>query len=269
MLEQLVLGAIQGITEWLPVSSKAFIILARVNIFGSTESLGELIREALFLHIGTFFSALVYFWKDVVAVFKKIIDKPQTIFDKKGSLAAFLFLTTLISGTLGFLLLTIADTVTAEAVESTGKAVTFLIGILLVGTGILQLSAKNVGTRTEKDIARKDGIILGLVQALAALPGFSRSGLTVSALLLRKFNKVEALRLSFLMSLPIIFVGNILLNFSEIIHINLEHFVGLATAFVIGLATIKGLLLFAQKVNFGYFVIGFGVLTILLAIITL
>jgi len=66
MFEQFVLGIIQGLTEWLPISSKAFIILAKVNLFGSTESLDELIRETLLLHVGTFFSALIYFRKDII-----------------------------------------------------------------------------------------------------------------------------------------------------------------------------------------------------------
>lgn len=267
MFEQIILGIIQGATEWLPVSSKAFLILTMVNVFGSKETLGVLIREALLLHVGTFFSAVVYFWKDIETVVRKIITKPKVVLDKKGSLPGFLLVTTLMSGGLGFILLSLADNLTAASVESTGRAITFLTGILLMGTGILQLNAKNVGTRTEKDIERKDGIVLGLVQAMAALPGFSRSGLTVSALLLRNINKVEALRLSFLMSLPIIFLGNIVLNFSELTNITIEHIVGIATSFVVGLLTIKGLLLFAQKANFGYFVIGFGTLTLLAAFI--
>lgn len=268
MFEQFILGIIQGITEWLPVSSKAFIILAKVNVFGSTENLDELIREALLLHIGTFFAAFVYFWKDIQKVIQQIIKSPQILIDRKGSLPQFLLITTIISGGLGFILLSLADNITAASVESTGKAITFLTGMLLVATGILQLNAKNIGTRTEKDVIRSDGIILGLVQAMAALPGFSRSGLTVSALILRNFTKVEALRLSFLMSLPIIFLGNIVLNFSEITHIDASHIVGIVTAFIVGLASIKALLLIAQRINFGYFVVGFGVLTLLAGFIS-
>ena len=267
MFEMFILGFIQGITEWLPVSSKAILILTELNFFGSTDSLNELIEGALFLHIGTFFSALVYFWKDIVVIVKKTISSPKTILSKKGSLAGFLICTTILSGGLGFLLLSLADNLTQNSVESTGKIITFLTGILLLGTGILQLNSKSVGMRTEKDATIKDGIILGLTQAAAALPGFSRSGLTVSALILRKFTKVEALRLSFLMSLPIIFLGNILLNFSEIKNIDTSHLVGIVTAFVVGLASIKVLLLIAQKINFGKFVILFGLITILAAII--
>lgn len=269
MFEQFILGIIQGVGEWLPVSSKAFLILTMVNVFGSKETLSVLIREALLLHIGTFFSALVYFWKDIETVTRKIIAKPQIILDKKGSLPGFLLITTIISGGLGYILLSLADNVTASSVESTGKAITFLTGLLLIGTGILQLNAKHVGTRSEKDVTRIDALILGFTQAMAALPGFSRSGLTISALILRKFNKVEALRLSFLMSLPIIFLGNIVLNFSNIIHLNVTHLVGIMTSFIVGLLTIKGLLTLAQKINFGYFVIGFGALTLLAAFITL
>lgn len=263
MVEMFVLGFIQGVTEWLPVSSKALLILTEVNVFGSTESLSELIEEALFLHIGTFFSALVYFRKDITLIVQKIISSPATILSKKGSLAGFLLYTTTISGGLGFLLLTLANSLTQDSVESTGKIITLLTGILLLGTGFLQLHSKNIGARTGKDITRTDGLVLGLIQAAAALPGFSRSGLTVSALILRKFTKVESLRLSFLMSLPVIFLGNIILNFSELVSIDASHIVGITTAFVVGLVSIKALLLFAQKINFGKFVIAFGLLTIL------
>ena len=269
MFEQFILGIIQGVGEWLPVSSKAFIILAKINIFGSKESLHVLIREALLLHIGTFFSALVYFWADIEKVARKIIANPKILTEKKGSLPGFLIITTTLSGGLGFVLLSIADNLTAASVESTGKAITFLTAMLLIGTGFLQLHARHIGSRFEKDIEPKDGIVLGLTQAMAALPGFSRSGLTVSALILRGFNKVEALRLSFLMSLPIIFLGNIVLNFSSIVHLDATHLVGIVTSFIVGLLTIKGLLLLAQKINFGYFVLGFGALTLLAAFITL
>jgi undecaprenyl-diphosphatase len=187
--------------------------------------------------------------------------------EKKGSLGGFLLMTTILSGGIGFPLLKLADSLTGSFIQSSGQIITGLTGILLLGTGLLQLRAKSVGNRSEKDLIRKDGIFLGLVQGLAALPGFSRSGLTVSALVLRNFSKKEALRLSFLMSLPIIFLGNIILNFSQIVAIDANHIVGILTSFVVGIASIKVLLYIAQKVNFGYFVIGFGVLTLVAAFI--
>jgi len=173
------------------------------------------------------------------------------LFDTKGSLPQFLLMTTIISGGLGFVLLSIADNVTQTSIESTGKTITFLTRILLLGTGILQLNSKNIGIRTEKDVTQKDGVILGFTQSLCCSPRLSRSGLTVSALILRKFTKVESLRLSFLMSLPIIFLGNIILNLDKIMTITLSNLIGVFTAFIVGLVSIKTLLFIAQKINFG------------------
>ncbi|TGH65482.1 undecaprenyl-diphosphate phosphatase, partial [Escherichia coli] len=92
-----------------------------------------------------------------------------------------------------------------------------------------------------------DGIFLGLMQGLAALPGFSRSGFTITALLFRKFNDTTALKLSFLMSLPIILLGNIILNYDEF-KISIE-LVGLLTAFIVGIVSIHVLLALARKIN--------------------
>ena len=72
MLESITLGIIQGIVEWLPVSSEGFLVLAQVNLFDSSAPLEELIKISLFLHLGTFLAALFYFWEDVKNLSKKI-----------------------------------------------------------------------------------------------------------------------------------------------------------------------------------------------------
>jgi len=114
----------------------------------------------------------------------------------------------------------------------------------------------------KKNLTWTDGIILGIAQGFAALPGLSRSGLTVSALLLRKFDNALSLRLSFLMSLPIVLAGNILLNFNELTW-SKGTFWSLLFSFLFGLLTIHFLLKIAKKINFGLFVLFFGILTIL------
>lgn len=261
MFEQIILGIIQGLTEWLPVSSKAMLILTEINIFGSTKSLEELIKIALLLHIGTLAAAILYFRKEIgelVATLLRFNKAPKE--DK--NLFIFLLVTTVISGLLGFGLLKIIDAF-EEQMSLTGKAATAIIGLLLIGTGILQLKSKNIGKRTEKQVVVRDAIYLGFAQGLAAIPGFSRSGTTVSTLLLRHFEKQSALRLSFLASLPIIFAGNIILNFDAIRTINVNQIMGIFASFIFGYITIDGLLKVAKKVNFGYFVILFGLLTIL------
>ena len=106
-----------------------------------------------------------------------------------------------------------------------------------------------------------DAIILGIVQGMAILPGLSRSGLTISTLLLRKFDDTHALTLSFLMSLPVVFGGNILLNANAFLFTT-SNLWGSLFAFGFGLATIHLLLKVSQRLNFGYFVLLFGVLMV-------
>ncbi len=261
MFAEFVLGFIQGIAEWIPISSEAMIVLVAKNFFFTTFNLENLIKLALFLHLGTFFSALIYFWKDIVIYLKGILNyKTQTLETK--NIIKFLIITTLISGMLGFLILKLLINLT-ENFEFTGKLITFIIGLLLIITGILLLLQKKIsGIRTAKNLNYFDAIILGLVQGFAVLPGLSRSGLTISALLFRKIDKTLALKLSFLMSLPIVLAGNIILNL-EYFAFTLANFIALFTAFIVGLLTIHLLIKFSEKVNFGIFVIVFGLISII------
>lgn len=261
MWEQFILGMIQGIAEWLPVSSEGMILLAKNTILQSSDTFGESIRQALYLHLGTFFAALVYFRCDVGQLLVGLIHFPRQKAETKNTLI-FLAIATLISGCLGLALLEVVEHF-AESFASSSKIIVALIGALLIGTGFLELRAKHGGYRQAADIKIRDGIFLGIAQGFAALPGFSRSGLTVSALLLSKFDKSCSLKLSFLMSLPIVLAGNIVKNWKSLLEFSPELLVGVATAFVFGLATIHLLLKVAQKINFGLFVLFFGIITVI------
>jgi undecaprenyl-diphosphatase len=259
MFESIVLGFIQGITEWLPIRSEGMIALAKIKIFHSTAGLKDIAYQALFLHLGTFLAAVIYFRKDLITLtklpfaFKKASDE-----DKKTFL--FLFLTTFISGLLGFRLLLALDTLSASF-QASGKIIMILVAILLFVTGIMQLRAKNPGTKTAKGLKPFDGWILGMVQGLTVLPGLSRSGTTISCLLMMGFEKTLSLRLSFLMSLPLILAGNIILNFHKA-QWTAESLVSLLVSFLVGLLSINLFFKIAEKVNFGAFVIGFAFLVL-------
>lgn len=262
MLESIFLGFLQGVFEWLPVSSEGILILAQKNLFDKSASITELVQMALFLHMGTFLSALVYFRGEVKRLFVALLSYHTAEPDTQKTLV-FLVISTLVSGTLGMALLKIFVGLEHGA-GLTGRGITLLVGLLLLITGGLQLKSPKSGQRQMSDLGSRDALLLGVVQGLAALPGFSRSGLTVAGLLLRKFDKALSLRLSFLMSLPIVLAGNIILNFSDF-SFDLNAFAGLASAFVFGLFTIDILLKVARKINFGYFVISFGLITLLAA----
>ncbi|MBI4243645.1 MAG: undecaprenyl-diphosphate phosphatase [Planctomycetes bacterium] len=276
MLEQIILGITQGICEWLPISSEGMIVLIKTNLFKSHENLSELIQYALFLHMGTFFAALVYFHKDVWQLTKTLSNyKTSTV--KNQQTFKFLITTTLISGALGYLFLKTLKEFESEILTAT-SIVNCAIGALLLTTGYLQLKAKKPGSspalspvillsgksvvKTEEHITVFDNILLGIMQGFAVLPGLSRSGLTVSALLLRNFNETVSLKLSFLMSLPIVLAGNIILNF-KYLTLSFELLVGLLASFITGLLSIHLLIRLSQKINFGYFAAVIGILLIL------
>jgi len=265
MIESIVLGTIQGIAEWLPISSEGLIFLIKANFFNNGESIKEIASLALFLHGGTFLAALVYFRKDVWRLIKALFDfREAENADKKTLL--FLIITTALTGVFGYSLLLVIDGINLEKINYATKIITFLIGLLLLVTAFLQLAIKKKGQKNQELIDNGDGVVLGLVQSLAVLPGLSRSGLTVAALLFRNFQDSSALKLSFLMSLPVILGGNIVLNFNKF-SFNNFYFVGFLFAFVFGLITIDLFLKLARKLNLGYFVFIFGLLMVVASFI--
>ena len=259
--EWLVLGLVQGFTEWLPISSEGMVVLVETNIFKRND-LTEIIHLSLFLHLGTFLAALIYFFPTIRHLTSSLLNfqlaNPE---DKK--IINFLIISTIISGSLGLILLKALESFETQ-ISLTGKLITGIVSILLIITALLQIKAKQPNqNRTARDLTVIDSIILGLTQACAALPGFSRSGLTVSALLLRNIDKLTSLKLSFLMSLPIVLAGNILLNLDDTQLFTIPALIGVLASFVSGFATIHLLLKIAARINFGKVLLLFGILGVI------
>jgi undecaprenyl-diphosphatase len=259
VIEQIVLGILQGIFEWLPISSEGAIFLVSSYFFNNTD-VSLLLRQALFLHLGTFFAALIYLRKEVSEILRGLFNyKKQSIEIKKT--INFLVISTIISGIIGLIFLKLIDD-NASYLLATTKIIILFISVLLIITALLQIYAKHSGVRRYGDLNSKDGVLLGIMQGLSALPGLSRSGLTVSSLLLRKVDKKSALKLSFLMSLPIILGANIFLGLSSMVFYP-EMLIGLLFSFVFGLLTIHLFIKLAEKINFGYFLFLFAILMLL------
>lgn len=255
----LVLGLVQGIAEWLPVSSEGMLVLVMVNFYNASD-LVQIIQGALLLHLGTFLAALIYFRRDVWRLLKSLFRFKQASLEDR-LVIKFLAAATVISGLLGLALVKFLESVTID-LENFGRYITAAVALLLFITAALQLKSKKGGDRRADDLQGKDSFWLGIAQGFAALPGLSRSGLTVAALLLRDFDKTWALRLSFLMSLPIVLAGNIILNYNSFMPTP-AMWVGLLSSFISGLVTIDLLLRLAKRINFGYFVLAFACLTLI------
>ncbi|MBF0619453.1 MAG: undecaprenyl-diphosphate phosphatase [Candidatus Omnitrophica bacterium] len=254
MFEHIILGAIQGITEWVPISSKGCVIAAKVHFFHSQDSLNDLINYALLLHLGTFFAAVVYFWKDIQNIFRSCLA-PQDD-SRDGRKVLIFLLTTTVLTALGQLIINHADAL-AHSLPHAKTAVTSIIAACLIIAGFVQLKAPAEGERTQKDLTLLDGLILGLTQAIATMPGLSRAGTTMAALSFRKFDKEHTLKLSFLMSLPVILVGNIVKNHHAILTFG-PQWMGVLASFVVGILSIKTIMGFARRINFGWFLVTIG-----------
>ena len=263
MLEQIILGTIQGIAEWLPISSEGAIVLTASKFFSNLD-IETLLKNALFLHLGTFFAALVYFHREVAQIIKNVLKYPK-LKEKDQNLIHFLLIATLVSGGIGFGAFSMIQDIELFT-SNAGRGITILVGVALLITGLLQLQSDGKGKRTEDKLTPMDGLITGIAQGFAVVPGISRSGITVATLLMRDIDKRTALTLSFLLSLPIVLGGNIVLNANESVF-NTEMLLGFVASFVFGLLTIDLLLKVARRINFGKFIIGFALLTLIAAFI--
>ncbi|MBI4118359.1 MAG: undecaprenyl-diphosphate phosphatase [Parcubacteria group bacterium] len=264
MFESIILGITQGVFEWLPISSEGAIVFLEANFFHQLGELSNIIQYALLLHLGTALAAIIYLWNDIVRLFKSIFAHDPNNPHTKGELR-FLALATLISGILGLALLQ-GIIYFENIVPIASQGITVAVGVLLLATGYIQIKARK--TRKErKDSAAltwRDDVLVGIAQGLAVLPGLSRSALTVSTLMLRGYDDKEAFRLSFLLSIPIVLLGNIFLNIKDFT-LTTNSLVAIFFSFVFGLLTIHILLKLAERYPFGPIAVFFGVLVLLSA----
>ncbi|MDG6994132.1 MAG: undecaprenyl-diphosphatase [Nitrososphaerota archaeon] len=189
------LGIVQGVSEWLPVSSKTQVIIASTYLFGL--NFNEAYALGLFLEAGTFIAAAYYFRHEVWKVLLALVGKG----DEEGRmLLKFLLVVTVFTGLVGVALYATVQSVSGPAL---GLPM-IILGCILIGDGLLITYAKGryVPTKGLRDLSLKELVLLGVVQGVSALPGVSRSGITVSAMLLLGINPKDAFKLSFLALIP-------------------------------------------------------------------
>ncbi len=247
--EAILLGLIQGCAEWLPVSSEGVLTAVQAIAFGAP--LAEAVNFSLWLHLGTALSALVAFRSDIRDILRNIASNPTS----PSPLIAYLLVATLTSAPLGFLL--IAGFF--EFSERLGAVSMAIVGTLMLLTGALLLKSKPSGTRSRNDMRWPDAVLTGVAQGLAALPGLSRSGLTISALLWRGVDRREALTLSFLLSVPASAGAGLYAAMSSGYLVSPEAIAALVVSAMAGFATIKALMAVAQRLQLGWFTLLMGV----------
>ncbi|OHE56977.1 MAG: undecaprenyl-diphosphatase UppP [Thermodesulfovibrio sp. RBG_19FT_COMBO_42_12] len=237
MLEAIILGIVQGVTEFLPVSSTAHLILFPwfFNWSGEVNTL----TFDVALHAGTLFALILCFWRDWI----ELITKKQRLF-------GLIVLASIPAGAAGFLLNDIIENDLRKPL---------IISLMLIAVGFLMLIAEKAKKyKNMEKTGLKDAIIIGIAQAIAIIPGVSRSGITISAGLFRGFEREASARFSFLLSTPII-AGATILHIKEAftsqVNYDFKVFsIGIITSCITGFIAIKFLLNFLKKHPLNLFV---------------
>lgn len=254
LIHALILGLIQGLTEFIPVSSSGHLLLA--HHFLNIQETGLSFDVAL--SIGTFLALVIYFYKDIFELILGILGKN----DRKK--LAWLIVLATIPAVIGGVLL-------QKAAESTFRS-PLLVGINLIWVALFMLAAEkysqNIKQKTElKNTSVKQAAIVGGAQVLALVPGISRSGSTITAGIFSGMDRVSATRFSFLLSIPITFgaILKVLADKTVISQIKSEKdmfIVGIIAAFVSGFLAIRLLLQYLSKHSlsvFAYYRIVIGI----------
>ena len=249
-------GMLQGVTEWLPVSSSGQVVIL---LEGVDVEAKDGLALAFFLHFGTLLAVTARLRGDVREVAGNL-GRWRT-----DATVRFLLVATVVSLVLGFVMVQTLE----EAVEGSlgGVLLMVLVGAMLMVTGLVLRSARGRGgDRGAGDLSDGEAVVMGLVQGLAALPGISRSGMTVSALLMDRVDADEALRLSFLMSIPV----TVAVVLYEAVTWDLGSVgavpvaVGVLASFGFGYLTIDGLLALSRRVDWSVFCLAFGGIAVVL-----
>ena len=272
LLSAILLGLIQGVAEFLPISSSGHLAIAEHLL--STGAIEVPDFYDVLLHLGTLIAVFVAYWQDiremVVEFFSGVRDLTRGTTPNPVPPARRMILL-IIVGTLPlFAVLPVND-----LVEGLGDNLYFVAGALVV-TGLLLFASDRVrkGRKTEKNATLVDVLLVGVAQAIATCPGISRSGTTITAGCFVGFERKFAVRFSFLLSIPAILGANIL-SLKKAVEAGIiwadvpVYLVGVAVAAVVGYLCIRLLRMIADKGRFGWFAYycwAAGALTLVLAV---
>ena len=243
-IDAVILGIIQGLTEFLPISSSGHLEIARTLL--QTEQLpSENLLITSVLHFATALSTIIVFREDITGLFFGMLSKE----DKNSKLYIIKILIAIIpAGIVGFLL--------SDKIEFLFSGNMKLVGIMLIFTGLLLFLTKITKAKNFK-ISNKHAFIIGLSQALAIIPGISRSGATICTSIFLGNNKSEAAKFSFLIVIPVIF-GAILKDVlsGDMFYNNIEFgilMIGFISSFITGILACKLMIKVVANNNLIYF----------------
>ena len=268
-LSAILLGLVQGIAEFLPISSSGHLSIAQ-NLLGLETAVPEFYD--VLLHLGTLLAVFVAYWPDIVDMvgefFRGVGDLARRSTPVPVPPARRLIMLIIVATVPLFAVLPIR-----KAVQGLGNNMVF-IGVALIVTGFLLFASDLMrkGRKTERHATWVDALVVGIGQAIATMPGISRSGMTITAGCFCGFERKFAVRFAFLMSIPAVLGANILsiadaleagINWAEVP----MYLMGVVVAAVTGYLCIRLLKMIASKGKFGFFAYycwAVGVLTLVM-----
>ncbi len=237
LFQALFLGVLQGLTEWLPVSSSAHLALAQ-NFLG----LGAPVAFDIMLHFGTLLAVLAFYARDIIQILKNFLKRNS----REQKFVLGVIIASIPTAIIGFALKDFFESMFSNPTS---------IAFALVITGIWLLLASRA-REGERGVGARDAFVVGIAQGLAVAPGISRSGATIGAGLMLGIDRKEAARFSFLAAIPAIIGASILEGRNALSSASLDPFVvivGVASAAIVGYLAIGLLLRALEKNKLEYF----------------
>jgi undecaprenyl-diphosphatase len=248
-IDAIILGIIQGLTEFLPVSSSGHLELAKF-ILGDQSVPEESLMFTVVVHAATALSTLVIYRKDVAQLIKGLF---AFAWNDETKFVTFVVISMIPAAFVGLFF--------EDEIESLFGGQILLVGAMLVITGLLLMLADRA-KKTQKGVKGKDAFIIGIAQAIAILPGISRSGATISTSVLLGIDREKSARFSFLMVVPLI-LGKMILSIKDMAETGSGvssdqtgiYIAGFATAFIAGLIACKWMISLVKKAKLTTFAI--------------
>ncbi|MFT5599788.1 MAG: undecaprenyl-diphosphatase [Flavobacteriales bacterium] len=244
IIDAIIFGIVQGLTEFLPVSSSGHLELAKAILDGEMGT-KESMMMTVALHLATALSTIVIFRKDIIEIIKGLL---QFKWNEEFKFSLFIVVSMIPAAFVGVLF--------EEEMEAMFSGNLLLVGLMLVLTGSLLLLADRAKDTTKK-VGMKESIIIGISQAIATLPGISRSGATISTSVLLGIDKSKAARFSFLMVVPLILgkvAKDVLTEDNLFENMNTGAMaIGFVVAFVTGLVACTWMIKLVKQSKLSYF----------------
>ncbi|MFH1728155.1 MAG: undecaprenyl-diphosphate phosphatase [Pseudomonadota bacterium] len=268
-IQCIALAIMQGLTEFLPVSSSGHLVLLS-KLFGLNEPSNF---YDVLLHVGTLLSVIVVFYKDILMLINRLFIMPQYLLNKnkffKKDYDEDKYLRFLIGIFFASIPTAIIGLLLKDFVENLARSY-FWVGVMLFVTAFLLIISGKIKAKNNEEVNIKKSLIIGIAQGLAVIPGISRSGFTIASGLLLKLNREDTGKFAFLMSIPAI-AGAFLLKLSEVELVLgqelLYMIVGFFVTFIVGIFALKLLLKMILKgsfIYFAYYCIVIGVLSVIM-----